>query len=179
MSPVVLFGVVCALFVFYGVYSTSKLKSQVLVIYHRVTGQVLEQFAKISDRTVDIDGKRFTIMPDRHSLMWWNRGIHQFFGTWVITYEYSYYSKYPHDPKNFKDVVVSPAVAKVLNNEDRMKSFARGVNSQGAGAKKGGMFERYLPYAMVAILLILIVFIFQMKGQISVLTKAYNALMGK
>ena len=175
-SPQIAFILILIVFVAYGMYSTYKKQKQVLIIYHRVTGQVLEKFATLSDRTVDIDGKRFIVMPDRHFLLLWDRGIHSFFRTWVIGYEFSYYSRYPHDPKNFKDTVVSPAVAKVLNNEDRMKSFARGVQSQVAG-KKGGAFEKYLPYILVAVMLVLIVLYFRMNGQIGALTKAVQGLM--
>ena len=166
-------------FVMYGAYSTLKKKKQVLIIYHRVTGQLLEKFATVNDRTVDIDNKRFTIMPDRHFLMWWDRGIHQFFGTWVITYEFSFDSKYPHDPKNFKDNVVSPAVAKVLNNESRMSSLAKGVNNQGAGVKKQGMMEKYGIYIVGLIILVIVYMVFKQGGQITALTKTVNSLMGK
>jgi hypothetical protein len=117
-------------------------------------------------------------MPDRAGLQWYTRGIHAYFPTWVITYDFSYYSRFPHNPDDFKDTVVSPAVRHVLNNEERMKSFAKGVQSQGAGAKKSGMFEKYLPYILIGILVILVVFVFQMHGQIGALTKAYNTLVG-
>ena len=163
------------IFCVYGAYSTLKKKKQVYVIYHRVTGQILEVFAKIDDEVVDIDGKRFTLLADRHSLTWWNRGIHSFFGTWVITYEFSWYSRFPHDPKNFKNVVVSPSVLKVMNNQARMGSFARGINSA-ASVKKSGMLQQYAPYIIAGVVLVMLFFIFKMNGQISALTKAYNAL---
>ena len=118
-------------------------------------------------------------MPDRHFLLWWDRGIHQFFGTWVITYEFSFDSKYPHDPKNFKDNVVSPAVAKVLNNESRMASFAKGVNNQGAGVKKQGMMEKYGIYIVALVILVIVYMVFKQGGQITALTKSVNTLMGK
>jgi hypothetical protein len=119
---------------------------------------------------------RFTIMPDRHFLLWWNRGIHSFFGTWVITYEFSFDSKYPHDPKNFKDNVVSPSVYKVLNNEARMASFAKGVNNQSVGTKKQGSFEKYMPYIVIGVAVIMLVFIWQMKGQIASQGAAINQI---
>jgi hypothetical protein len=75
-------------------------------------------------------------------------------------------------------VVVSPSVARVLNNEDRMKSFARGVNNQSSGGKKQGSMEKYLPYIMIAVCVILIIFVFQMHGQIAALGADYNKLIG-
>ena len=176
---ILVFAMMIVVFCLYGAYSTAKKKKQVYVIYHRITGQILEVFATINDRTVDIDNKRFTLMPDRRSLIWWNRGVHQFFGTWVITYEFSYYSRFPHDPRNYKDTVVSPSVLKVLNNEARMSSFAKGVNNQGTGVKKQGMFEKYLPYIMIGIALILIVLYLKMSGQVGALTTTINKLTGK
>jgi hypothetical protein len=176
MSLPIVFEVLIVVFCLYGIYSTLQKKKQIYVIYHRITGQIFEGFVKVNGNNVDIDNKRFTLLADRRSLVWWNKGIHAFFGTYVIAYEFSHYSKYPHDPKNYTLTVVSPAVAKVLNNEARMGSFARGVSQQGSGAKKGGMFEKYLPYILVALVLILIVFIFQMHSQIGALTTAFNTL---
>jgi hypothetical protein len=179
LNPTTLFLFLVIAFVMYGAYSTARKKKQVLLIYHRETGQILEQFGTVRDRTVDIDNKRFTIMPDRHFLLWWDRGIHQFFGTWVITYEFSFDSKYPHDPKNFKDNVVSPAVAKVLNNEARMSSFAKGVSNQGSGTKKQGMMEKYGIYIAALVILAIVYMVFKQGGQITALTKSVNTLMGK
>jgi len=178
-SMVMAFAMLLIVFVMYGVYSTTKKQKQVLIIFHRRTGQIIERFATVNDKTVDVDGFRFTIMPDRHFLFLWDRGIHSFFKTWVITYEFSFDSKYPHDPKNFKDNVISPSVSKVLNNEARMGSFAKGVNNQGSGVKKQGMFEKYLPYIMILVVVILLVVVVQMKGQMGALTTTVNHLMGK
>jgi len=177
-NMMLIFALLVVVFCMYGAYSTFQKKKQVYIIYHRITGQILELFASINDRTVVIDNKQFELQADRHSLTWWNRGIHSFFGTWVITYEFSWYSRFPHDPKDFKNVVVSPSVARVLNNEDRMKSFARGVNNQSSGGKKQGSMEKYLPYIIIAVCVILIIFVFQMHGQIAALGADYNKLIG-
>jgi hypothetical protein len=95
----------------------------------------------------------------------------------VITYEFSFDSKYPHDPKNFRDNVVSPAVAKVLNNESRMSSFAKGVSSQGAGVKKQGMMEKYGLYIAALVILVIVYMVFKLNGQVGALTKTVNTLV--
>lgn len=179
MQVVIALAIVAIMVVFYGYYATSKLKNKVLVIYHRPSGQVLEQFAKLDDRTVDIDGKRFTISPDRRSLMWYIRGIHKYFPTWVIVYEFSFYSKYPHNPDDFKDTVVSPSVARTLNNEARMKSLSLGVQNQG-GTKKGGFFEKYLPIIIIVLILLIVVvgvFVFSMNSDMNVVKKTLQDIL--
>ena len=72
---------------------------------------------------------------------------------------------------------VSPAVAKVLNNEARMSSFAKGVSNQGSGVKKQGMMEKYGIYIVGLVILVIVYMVFKQGGQITALTKTVNTLV--
>lgn len=178
-APVIALVIVAIMFVGYGIYSNTKLRDKCLIIYHRPSGQVLEQFAKLTDQTIDIDNKRFTILPDRRSFRWYVNGIHKYFPTWVIVYTFYYYYRFPVDPRNYKNIVVSPSVIKTMNNESRMKAFGTNLQSQAAG-KKGGIIDKWLPIILLILFVAIVIvgfFVFSMNGDMNVIKKTLQDIL--
>ncbi len=155
MTPVQFFGGLVGFAILMVWFTLAKLKNRALCRYHRASKQIIEKAVKIDDNHVIFDGLEFTIVPGRASLQWYDKGLLGWFrlGTWVVSYDFSRNSKYPHDPNQFSYNGMPPALAKLFNRESAMAAFARGVQKQ-TGIKQG-KFEKWLPW--IAILLILVI----------------------
>lgn len=134
-------------------YATNRLRNKTLCRVRRKNNTLIEGFVTTKADVVIVDGREFEILPDRVVWQWFTRGVHQFFPMFVPTLDYSWWSRFPHDPKTFEAKVVSPRVVKMIDNERRYGSFAKGVGAQ-VGKKQTGLGQ-LLPY--MALLLIGIV----------------------
>ncbi len=144
-----LFLVILVLVVFaWAWYSASKLQNQIHCSYRRVDKTVIEKFTHRRSKHVRFDGQEYNIVPDRILLIRWKRGIHQFLPIWVQHLDFTWDYPYPLNPNDYKSPIISPEVRNAINQEERMKAYARS-QQQALGSKKGGMLQQYLPYIII------------------------------
>jgi hypothetical protein len=158
-----------------------SLKSKAIVYYTRITGQEIPKMVKVQDRQVDFDGLRFDLLPDRQRLHW--KSILGVFGSWVIAYHLMWYARYPEDPKLYNVPIKSPAGNKLLNRSAQYKAYHVAESQRDTGKKKGGLMQ-YLPWFLVVIVLIFIIYeILTMSKNMAyfntTLTGIQNTLAGK
>lgn len=154
--------VFAVLFVCFIWYSINNLKNKVLVIYTRNTGQEISKLVRLQDRYVDFDNKQFTLVPDRHRLHW--KSVLGLFGTWIICYHIYWYSRYPSDPRRFEVTVDSPSAAHYMNEEQSYTAYNKSEAARDTLKKRGG-FMQYLPYIIIGIVLVVIIYIVWTQGK--------------
>ena len=108
------------------------------------------------------DKKQLDIVPDRATLIW--KTVFGIFGTWVITYYYSWYSRFPHDPNQFDNVWETPEVRGAINQSERMTAFARGVDTHEKSKKSGGLMS-FLPFIIIGVILIFMMYVIYTQGK--------------
>lgn len=117
------------------VYSTMRLRGKALCVYRSRTRQQIEKFAPIKKGYVIFDEHKYDLLPDRASLFWYNRGINQFFPTWVIKYDFAWDNRFPFNPDTYKITRDMPTVRNALNFNEKYQAFAQGVDKQAKGGK--------------------------------------------
>lgn len=140
------------LLVWWQLQSVSK---KILVTYRRPSRQRLTKLVPLDSKTVIFDGLEFTILPDRAGLQWYKLlwGLLGNIGTWIIAYDFAWYSKYPQDPNNYWATVISPTAQRSMNNEQSFVAYNRSVDKQ-SGRKKGGLSE-WMPYILIGAVMLI------------------------
>lgn len=141
MSPQTLIVLVLLVFVGLVAYSTVRLRNKIHCSFRRVNMTKIERFVPMRSRYVVFDGGKYKIDTERVTLMWYNRGFHQFFPQWVPSLDFSWYSDVPHDPREFANTWDTPEARNAASSEDDWKGFNKGMKEQ--VGKKGGFFEQY------------------------------------
>ena len=150
------------IFVVMGLYLINRLKNRCYCIYIRRNKQVINKFVPLKAESVWFDKKKFEIVPDRATLTW--KTVFGIFGTWVITYYYSWYSRFPHDPNNFENVWETPEVRSGINQAERMAAFAKGVDTHEKAKQKGGLMS-FLPFIIIGVALMFIIYTIYTQGK--------------
>ncbi len=166
MTPETLIVVIILLFGGYVWYAINNLKNKCLCTYRRRSKQRLEKYIPLRAEGVVFEGKRFEIVPDRAGLQW--KTILGLFGTWVITYDFSWYYRYPHNPNDFANVWDSPELRHNINLEERMRAFAKGYPSMATG-KKASVLQQYLPWIAILAVVIIGVMVYNQSQHINLL----------
>ena len=132
-------------------FQLQSLKNKVFCSYNRPSGQEIRQWVKLDQKKVRFDNLEFTILPERHKLMWYKLlwGILGNIGTWVIAYDFTFDSEYPRDPRTYKPSVVNPETRRAMNNSDSWAAYNRSVDKQ-SGRKQG--LSQYYPIIIAALL---------------------------
>ncbi len=157
-------------------YSTSSKRNKILCTFRRVNKQKIEKWVKMESRYVIFDNGKYDVLSDRIVYQWYNRGMFgQFFPTMVATLDYSWYSRFPHDPDDFKNVSITPEVRKVFTKEEDMKAFGHGIQNQ-AGKKKGGI-EGMLPWIAILLVGLLAFFWYQDHQMMKVIENTLRAMI--
>lgn len=129
----------------------------------RASGQEIEKFVSLQARQVDFDGKRFDILPNLKRLRW--KTIMGVFGTWVVCYHLVWYSRYPEDPDVYNLPVESPEVRHNMNQEEKYRAYHKSEASRNVNVKSRGGFMQYLPYIIIAVVLIGIIYVIYTQGK--------------
>jgi len=172
--PIVLAAMVLLIFVL-AWYSANKLQSQVHILYRRGDKTIKEGFVKRRGNIVIIEGAKYRILPDRIALIDWKRGIHQFLPIKVQHLDYTWDDEFPHDPSQYDNPIISPEVRNAINQEERLKAYARS-QGQALSGKKAGSLEKYLPWIAIIGLLLLGVFLYNMSQQVNLLENMLKAV---
>ena len=148
-------------------YSQSKLKNKLLCTFRRANKTKVEKLIPLKSRYVIFDGGRYNVNPKRISLFWYNRGMHQFFPTWLPTLDYNYQSQNPLDPGTFKDTWDTPEAREASGQEDAFKAFAKGISTQ--VGKKSRFPEWLFPMITIGAILVVGYLVYQQGQHLSYL----------
>lgn len=155
--------------------NTSK-RNKILCTFRRVNKTKIVKWVKMQSRYVVFDGGKYDIIPSRVVFQWYNSGlIHMAFPQWIATLDYSYNSRFPHDPNNMAITAESPEVRKNLNKEEWVKSYYRGAEPHSRQTRTG-VLTSYLPWIAIG-LVALVAFYFH--SQMSGFGAALDAVIDK
>ena len=162
MSPQMLIVLALLLVVGMAAYSAIRLRNKIYCSFRRINKTKIDKFVPMHSRYVIFDGGKYKIDPKRITLLWYNRGIHQFFPQWVPSLDYSWYADVPHNPDDFTDTWDTPEARNAASSEEDWKGFNRGMQTQ--IGKKGGSFEQYKTIIIIVAVVAVVYFIYS-QGQ--------------
>lgn len=160
-------------------YSQNKLKGKIFCTFRRINKTKIEKFVSQRSKYVFFDpGKknpqgRYNINTKRITLLWFNRGIHQFFPMWVPSLDFSWHSPDPHNPENFKTTWDTPEAREASAQEDAFKAFSKGLTSQIGG--KGRFPEWLFPAITIGAVAIIGYLVYQQGQHLTYLEQLIKA----
>lgn len=161
MDFLTLIAIMAIIGVFMAWYANSSKRNKIYCTFRRVNKTKIEKFARMSSRYVIFDGGKYDIIPSRISFVWWNKGlINQLFPQWVATLDYSWFSRFPHDPNKMEVTAETPKTRKALNKEEWVESYYKGAKP--SAANKQNIIAQYLPWVAIG-LVVIVAFYFHTK----------------
>jgi hypothetical protein len=131
-------------------------------------------------RFVIFDDGKYDIIPSRITFEWYTSGfVHWLFPQWVATLDYSYSSRFPHDPNELQVTAETPATRKALNKEEWVESYYKGAKPS-TPSKKSAVFVQYLPWVAIVLVVIVAFYLYNnMQGlanQMSIMQNTLNTI---
>jgi hypothetical protein len=137
-------------------YMSETKKNQILCRCRRRNRTLIAKFVKMQNRYVVFDDFKFDIIPSRVVWQWYP--IMYIFHLWLPTLDYSWNSRFPHNPDNLDDNSETPEVRKALNKTEWMESYYKGSKPSSQKGKSLGFIQQWLP--LIAILLVVVVAVY-------------------
>lgn len=176
MNPSTLLMLMMVAVVFMAWYANTSKRNKILCTFRRVNKTKIKKWVKMQSRYIIFDGGKYDIIPSRITFEWYTAGIvHMLFPQWVATLDYSYNSRFPHDPNDMKITAETPAVRKALNKEEWVESYYKGAKPSTQKTKQGVIMQ-YLPW--VAIFLVVLLFVY-FNNQMTHLGAILDVVVGK
>ena len=154
-------------------HSQTKLKGKIFCTFRRSNKTKIEKWVSQKDKYVYFDpGKgndkgQYIVDTKRITLLWWNRGIFQFFPMFVPSLDFSWYSQNPHNPETFEVSWDNPTTRAVAGQEDAFKAFSKGIRAQ---VGKTSRFPEWLfPAVTIGAVLIIGYLVYQQGEHLSYL----------
>ena len=164
MSPQNLFAILVFVILLMVWYSANSKRSKILCRYTGRDKTEEEKWVDVGKGYVIFRGRKFDIITRRIKNFWFTKGVHMILPTKISLLEYSWYSRFPHDPDNYSNVWESPEVRNLLNKEEDMRALGKGIGTQ-MGKKQSGL-TAYLPIiAIILVVLVAFYFYTQMQAQ--------------
>lgn len=150
-------------------FEQSQKKHKIYCTFRHINRTKEEKWVKEKSKYVIFHGGKYRINIKRISLLWWDRGILGMLklGYWVPSLDFRWDTSQPLDPDSFEPTWDTPQTRDLLDSEEEFADFAK--HAQPTGTKKGGMFDKLLPWVMLGILVIVAFWIFQMQGEMAAL----------
>lgn len=160
-------------------YANTSKRNKILCSFRRVNKTKINKWVKMQSRYVVFDGGRYDIRPRRVTWLWYCQGIiHMIFPQWVPTLDYSWTSRFPHDPDNMDVTAESPEVRKALNKEEWVKSYYRGAKP--TTATRQNIITQYLPWIAIILVFVVGVYLYNnmqaMNIQMQAIQQSLNAI---
>lgn len=165
MNPQTFFTLIVVVLFVYGYWETNRKRNKILVYYSGVDGTVEDKWVNEDSGNVVLRNKKFRIIKDRERSFWLRKGIHFFFPTKVNCLFYSWYSEYPHDPNDYRNVWVTPEVRKAINKAEWVESYYKGARP--SSSKKQSTIMQWIPFVAILIVFILGFWVFNNLSMIS------------
>lgn len=143
-------------------YSQNKLKGKLLCTFRRANKTKIEKLIPLRSKHVTFDGGKYNVNPKRITLFWYNRGIHQFFPTWLPTLDFTFDDPNALDPEKFKISWDTPEAREAAAQEENYRAFNKGLQVQ-TGAK--GRFPDWLFPAITIGAIAIIGYLVYQQGQ--------------
>jgi len=129
---------------------------------------------------VIFDGGKYDIISNRITFQWFTQGIvHMIFPQLVATLDFSYNSRFPHDPNNLQITAETPATRKALNKEEWVESYYKGAKPSSAN-KKQALFAQYLPWVAIVLVVIVAFYLYTniqgLANQMSIMQNTLNVI---
>ncbi len=159
--------------------ANNRLRNKIYCTFRRVNKTKIEKFVKMESRFVIFDGGKYDVIPSKITFIWWNKGlIHQLFPQWVASLDYSWYSRFPHDPNKLEVTAETPSIRRALNKQEWVESYYKGAKPSSA-TKQSGIVQ-FLPWISIGLVVLVGFFLYtNIQGigqQLSILENNLNAL---
>lgn len=128
-------------------YSTNSKKNKILCLYTGRDKTDEERWVGVKAGFVIFGGRKFNIVPRRITSFWMTRGIHMIFPTKVNCLKYSWYSRFPHDPDDYRNVWETPEARAAIDTSELVTSFFKTATP--TAQKKQGVLQAYLPFIAI------------------------------
>lgn len=151
--PILPFVIVLLIFMA-GVYSAYSKRSKIFCWFEGEDGTDEFKWITNKDGYIIFRGFKFDIVKDRITSLWWTSGIHKLFPTRVNCLKYSWYSRFPHDPRNYGLTVISPRVRKSIDKAEMVKSYFQ-TSTPTTTTRKEGFIQRWMPLIAVGVIVIM------------------------
>ncbi len=148
-------------------YSQQSLKGRLLCYFHLANRTLIEKKVPVSSRFVIFDGGKYKVDPKRISLIWYTRGLHQFFPTYIPSLTFKWDTDQPLDPTTFEHTWGTPEASAASGQEEEFRAFAKGVSS--LTKKKGALPEWLLPVITIGLLVVVVYMIYQTQSELSIM----------
>ena len=159
-------------------YSTNKKRNQILCRYFSKDKTVEEKWIGSDKGFIVFRGRKFDVITRRISSFWLNKGIHWLFPTKVNYLQYSWYSRFPHDPDNYENVWETPEVRNAINTSELVQSFYRTATP--SPMKKQGMLQTWLPFISIILVVLIAFWLYsnqqQLAAQLGAMQNTLNAI---
>lgn len=167
----ILFGVGLVLMF---VMAQASLSGKMLCSFRRRDKTKIEKLIKRKGKYIIFEDGRYNIDPRRITLFWYTRGLHQFFPCWIPSMDFTFATPNAIDPETFETTWKTPEVANASQQEDSMKAFSKGIQSQ--TGTKSKYPEWLFPMIIIGLIALIGYWIYQMSGQIAAQGKMLNQL---
>lgn len=153
MDILTVIAVMAILFAVMAWHATNSKRNKILCLYSGRDKTDEERWINADKGYVIFRGRKFDVISRRITSFWLTRGIHWLFPTKVNCLKYSWYSRFPHNPDDYRDVWETPETRRAIDTSELVQSYFR--TSTPTAAKAPGMLQQYLPW--IAILLVVLV----------------------
>jgi len=159
-------------------YNARSKANKIFVHYTSIDKTVKEKWININDKTVIFDNKEFHILTERIKSRWLCKGFNMFFPTRVNYIEFSWFSRWPHNPNYYNLTIVDPSVSRLINKQDMVKSYVKSSNP--AVGKTQSKLMSILPVIAILAVALLAVYMFSeneaMKQWMAQIQNGLNAI---
>ena len=179
MDFITLLGVMAIMLCGMAWYANYSKRDKIYCTFRRINKTKIEKFVKMTSEYVIFDKWKYDIVPSSITFIWWDKGlIHQIFPQWVASLDYSYHSRFPHNPNKMRQSWETPEVRKAINKREWVLSYAKGFTPPTRKAESG--LNKYIPWiAVIMVLLVAGYVMMNMQGlavQINMLEENVKAL---
>jgi hypothetical protein len=169
--------VTMAVFIVAIVYNQQKFKNMMLCTFIRSNRTKIEKWVPMDAKAVLFKDKygtgRYTVVPERVVMQWYDRGLNKMFPIFIPTLEFKWDSEYPIDPNTFTNTWRSPELVNAAWQEHSQMAFSKGAAAQGGAKKKYP--EWLFPMITIGAVLVIGYLVWQMSGQVSMLQRLIAA----
>lgn len=176
MSPSTFFTTLIVVLFLYAVWDTWSKKDKIYVVYEGKDKTVqFRWLKKDKDDHVEIDNKRFTIIPEAVQSAWDFKGIHLLLPTKVNYVHLEWNKKFPTVSDSSNPSWDTPAFRKMFNLEMVVKSYFRNYSpSDNQKKKQQNGWMQYLP--LIAIVILVVVVAFYLNSQMDGIKTVINMM---
>lgn len=184
LTPQTLLLIMAAAIIFMAWYANMSKRDKILCTFRRVNKTKIVKWVKMNSRYVIFDHRKYDIIPSRIVSQWYTAGlVHMLFPQWVQTLDFTYSSRWPHDPNTMSVNLDDPAIRDALNKQEWVESYVKGATPKGTNKRAGGFLDKYLPWLAIAAVVLVGFWMYQnqqnLAHQFAILNNTVNSRLPK